>query len=109
MLGHYVREEKVLSLENAVKKMSFDAARQFGLTNRGVIKEGAWADLVLFDDQTINDLATYTAHLPRGHPLCHRQWGHSHQSRSAHQHLTWKGTVTIESNRTEFFQIRRTL
>lgn len=61
VLGHYVREEKVLSLENAVKKMSFDAAGQFGLTNRGVIKEGAWADLVLFDDQTINDLATYTA------------------------------------------------
>jgi len=60
VLGHYVREEKVLSLESAVKKMSFDTARQFGLTNRGVIKEGAWADLVLFDDQTITDLATYT-------------------------------------------------
>jgi N-acyl-D-amino-acid deacylase len=66
VLGHYVREEKVLSLESAVKKMSFDAARQFGLTDRGVIKKGAWADLVLFDDSTVNDLATYTA--PHSYP-----------------------------------------
>ena len=61
VLGYYVREEKVLSLESAVKKMSFETAMQFGLTDRGVIKKGAWADLVLFDDQTINDLASYTA------------------------------------------------
>jgi N-acyl-D-amino-acid deacylase len=61
VLGHYVREEKILSLESAVKKMSFETAMQFGLTDRGVIKQGAWADLVMFDLQTVSDLATYTS------------------------------------------------
>jgi len=60
VLGHYVREEKVLSLEEAVKKMSFDTATQFDLADRGVIREGAWADLVLFDAQSVVDTATYT-------------------------------------------------
>lgn len=60
VLGHYVREEKVLSLEEAVKKMTSVTAERFGLTDRGVIREGAWADLVLFDAQTVADRATYT-------------------------------------------------
>lgn len=66
VLGRYVREEEVLSLEDAVKKTSFDTARQFDLANRGEIKQGAWADLVIFDDQTVIDLATYTA--PHSYP-----------------------------------------
>ena len=60
VLGHYVREEKVLSLEEAVKKMTSITAERFSLNDRGVIREGAWADLVLFDPQTITDKATYT-------------------------------------------------
>ncbi len=59
VLGHYVREEKVLSLEEAVKKMTSVTAERFGLTDRGVIREGTWADLVLFDAQTVADKATY--------------------------------------------------
>jgi N-acyl-D-aspartate/D-glutamate deacylase len=59
-LGRYVREEKVLSLEEAVKKMTSVTAERFGLSGRGVIREGAWADLVLFDAQTVADRATYT-------------------------------------------------
>jgi N-acyl-D-amino-acid deacylase len=59
VLGRYVREEKVLSLEEAVKKMTSVTAERFGLTDRGVIREGAWADLVLFDAQTVADRATY--------------------------------------------------
>jgi N-acyl-D-amino-acid deacylase len=60
VLGHYVREEKVLSLEEAVKKMTSTTAERFGLHDRGVIREGAWADLVLFDTETVAEKATYT-------------------------------------------------
>jgi N-acyl-D-amino-acid deacylase len=60
VLGHYVREEKVLSLEEAVKKMTSVTAERFGLSDRGVIREGAWTDLVLFNAQTVADRATYT-------------------------------------------------
>jgi N-acyl-D-amino-acid deacylase len=60
VLGCYVREEKVISLEEAVKKMTSVTAERFGLTDRGVIREGAWADLVLFDAQIVADRATYT-------------------------------------------------
>lgn len=60
VLGRYVREEKVLSLEEAVKKMTSVTAQRFGLTGRGVVHEGAWADLVLFDAQTVADQATFT-------------------------------------------------
>jgi N-acyl-D-amino-acid deacylase len=50
----------VLSLEAAVKKMTSVTAERFALTGRGVIREGAWADLVLFDAQTVADRATYS-------------------------------------------------
>jgi len=60
VLGRYVREEKVLSLEEAVGKMTSVTAERFGLSDRGVVREGAWADLVLFDAQTVADRATYT-------------------------------------------------
>ncbi|TKJ28658.1 MAG: hypothetical protein CEE40_11015 [Chloroflexi bacterium B3_Chlor] len=60
VLGRYVREEKVLSLEEAVKKMTSVSAERFGLTDRGVVREGAWADLVLFHAQTVADRATFT-------------------------------------------------
>jgi len=60
VLGRYVREEEVLSLEEAVKKMTSVTAERFGLSDRGVVRGGAWADLVLFDAQTVADRATYT-------------------------------------------------
>jgi N-acyl-D-amino-acid deacylase len=59
ILGRYVREEQVLSLEEAVKKMTSATAGRFGLTDRGVVRAGAWADLVLFDVRTVVDKATY--------------------------------------------------
>jgi N-acyl-D-amino-acid deacylase len=60
VLGRYVRKEGVLSLEEAVKKMTSVTAERFGLTDRGVVREGAWADLVLFDAQKVTDVATFT-------------------------------------------------
>jgi N-acyl-D-amino-acid deacylase len=58
-LGHYVRELGVLGLAECVAHLTSRPARRLGLTDRGVIREGAAADLVLFDPETIADAATY--------------------------------------------------
>ncbi len=59
VLGRYVRELKVISLEEAVRKMTSLPASILGLTDRGAIKEGMWADLVIFDPATVADQATF--------------------------------------------------
>jgi N-acyl-D-amino-acid deacylase len=59
VLGRYVRDEKVLKLEDAIRKMSSLPARTFQLKDRGEILEGNWADIVVFDPATVNDSATY--------------------------------------------------
>jgi len=59
VLGKYVREEGVISLENAISKMTMMPARKFDIANRGLIKEGYYADIVLFDPTTVVDCATY--------------------------------------------------
>jgi N-acyl-D-aspartate/D-glutamate deacylase len=59
ILGHYVREQQVLSLEEAVRKMTAFPASRFGLWDRGSIRPGQAADLVLFDAETVRDVATF--------------------------------------------------
>ena len=59
ILGHYVRERGILSLPEAVRRMTSLSAQTFGLKDRGQIKPGFHADLVLFDPDTIIDTATY--------------------------------------------------
>jgi N-acyl-D-amino-acid deacylase len=66
VLGQYVRDEHVLSIEQAVHRASGMPATKFGLANRGVIADGAFADLVLFDPLAVNDAATYDD--PRRYP-----------------------------------------
>lgn len=61
VLGHYARDLSVFPLEEAVYRMTGFAARKFGLAGRGVVEEGAFADLVLFDPATIIDRGTYEA------------------------------------------------
>ncbi len=58
VLGHYVREQNVMPIETAVHKMSGLAAAHMGFTDRGLIKEGMIADLVLFDPDNVIDRAT---------------------------------------------------
>lgn len=68
VLARYVRERGVLRLEEAIRKMTSWPATRMRLEDRGAIREGGWADLVVFDPATIEDLATYEAPTrpPRG-------------------------------------------
>ncbi len=59
ILGKYVREEKVIPLEDAIRKMTSAVADRLSLTDRGLLKEGMFADVVVFDPATIADRATY--------------------------------------------------
>jgi dihydroorotase/N-acyl-D-amino-acid deacylase len=59
ILRKYVREEKRLTLEDAIRKFSALPAQRMRLTDRGVLKAGMWADVVVFDPATIRDLATF--------------------------------------------------
>jgi N-acyl-D-aspartate/D-glutamate deacylase len=60
VLGRYSREEKLFSLPQAIHKMTEMPARRFGLTQRGLIRKGYYADLVLFDPEKIIDTATFS-------------------------------------------------
>jgi N-acyl-D-amino-acid deacylase len=59
ILRKYVREEKLLTLEDAIRKFSALAAQRMRLTDRGVLKQGMWADIVVFDPAQVRDLATF--------------------------------------------------
>src|SRR5688572_859060 len=59
VLGKYVREDRVMPLEEAVRKMSSAVANRLSIQDRGVLREGAFADIVVFDPVTVIDKATY--------------------------------------------------
>ena len=59
ILRKYVREEKKLALEEAIRKFSALPAQRMRLADRGVLKQGMWADVVVFDPKTVRDLATF--------------------------------------------------
>ncbi|NOZ22856.1 MAG: amidohydrolase family protein [Planctomycetes bacterium] len=85
VLGKYVREEKIMSLEDAVKKMTSMPAKQFRLHDRGVLKEGAIADLCVFDPETVADQATFDD--PHQYPL-------------GIKHVFVNGGLAVEAGRT---------
>jgi dihydroorotase/N-acyl-D-amino-acid deacylase len=61
IIRKYVREEKLLRLEEAIRKMTALPAQKLRLADRGVLKTGMWADVVVFDPETITDKATFEA------------------------------------------------
>jgi len=67
ILGHYVRDEKVLPLESAVHKMTGGPAARVGLRDRGLIKVGMFADITIFDPAKVIDRATFDS--PNQYPI----------------------------------------
>jgi len=59
VLRKFVREDKTLTLEDAIRKFSALSAQKMRLADRGVLKQGMWADIVVFDPDTIRDVATF--------------------------------------------------
>ena len=59
ILGKYVREEHVLTLEEAIRKMTSKAAARVHLNDRGILRPGMMADITVFDPATIHDLSTF--------------------------------------------------
>ncbi|MFQ6095867.1 MAG: amidohydrolase family protein, partial [Candidatus Bathyarchaeia archaeon] len=68
ILGYYVRDEGVLTLQEAIRKMTSMPAQKIGLRDRGLLREGMVADIVIFDADEIRDEATFTDphRFPRG-------------------------------------------
>jgi dihydroorotase/N-acyl-D-amino-acid deacylase len=59
ILGKYVRDEKVIPLEDAIRKMTSAVTTRLSIQDRGVLREGMFADIVVFDPNTVNDRATF--------------------------------------------------
>jgi N-acyl-D-amino-acid deacylase len=60
VIRKYVREEKILTLDEALRKMTSLPAMKVGLKDRGIVREGFWADLLIFDAEKISDLASFS-------------------------------------------------
>ncbi len=59
VLGQYVREQQLIPLEEAVRKMTSLSTRRFNINDRGLLKLGMWADITIFDPAAVRDNATY--------------------------------------------------
>ena len=70
-LGRLRRKHPVITLEQTIQRMTYNAARRFGLTDRGLIQEGRFADIVVFDAERVMDTATYDdpVQFPAGIPF----------------------------------------
>lgn len=84
ILGYYVREQKVIPLEDAVRKMTSAIANRLGMRERGTIRQGAYADIAIFDENTIIDKATFAE---------------PHQLSVGVKHVIVNGTPVLEDGR----------
>lgn len=84
VLGKYVRDEKVISLEEAIRRMTSLPAQKFQLRDRGLIREGFAADIVLFDEKEVKDMATYEK---------------PHQYSTGFKYVLVNGKITVEDGK----------
>ena len=84
VLGKYVRDEKVISLEEAIRRMTSLPAQKFQLKNRGLLREGFAADIVVFDENEVKDVSTYEK---------------PHQYSAGFKYVLVNGVVTIENGK----------
>ncbi|HYF32358.1 MAG TPA: D-aminoacylase [Chitinophagaceae bacterium] len=84
VLSKYVREEKVLSLEEAIRRMTSLPALKFKLNDRGLLREGMAADIVIFDEKTVKDLSTFQK---------------PHQYSTGFQYVLVNGKLTVENGK----------
>ena len=89
VLGHYVRDLHLITLEDAIRKMTSLPASTFGLNDRGLIREGFAADLVIFDEATVGDKATFEQ---------------PHQYASGFSAVIVNGEVVFDGHQVEFFR-----
>lgn len=84
ILRRYVREAKILSLEDAVRRMTSLPALKFNLKNRGLLREGYFADIVVFSESEVTDLSTFEK---------------PHQYSTGFKYVLVNGSVTLENGR----------
>lgn len=84
VLAKYVREEKVLSLEEAIRRMTSLPAQKFRLYDRGLIRTGMAADIVVFDDKSVQDLSSFEK---------------PHQYSTGFQFVLVNGTLVVENGK----------
>jgi N-acyl-D-amino-acid deacylase len=84
VLSKYVRDEKVISLEEAIRRMTSLPAQKFQLQNRGILREGFAADIVIFDEEKVQDLSTYDK---------------PHQYTTGFKYVLVNGQVTVEDGK----------
>lgn len=84
VLGKYVREEKVISLEEAIRRMTSLPAQKFGLRSRGLLREGYAADIVVFSDKEVVDLSSFSK---------------PHQYSTGFKYVLVNGAITMENGK----------
>jgi N-acyl-D-amino-acid deacylase len=84
VLSKYVREEKVITLEEAIRRMTSLPAQKFQLRDRGLLREGYAADIVIFDEQKVQDLSTYDK---------------PHQYSTGFQYVLVNGQLTVDEGK----------
>lgn len=84
VLSRYVRDQKVLSLEEAIRRMTSLPAQKFQLNDRGLLREGMAADIVIFDEKTVKDASTFDK---------------PHQYSQGFKYVLVNGRVTVDNGR----------